>query len=238
MLHNPLQPILRPILQPVVGSVFPSGGAAAPAPPLTNLAAWYRKGLGITDVANAVSAWADQSGNARNLLQASGAAQPTKQGDGTILFNGTGHFMATATFPLTQPTTIYLLAKQITWTIGDHLYDGFTTNSGAVQQAAITPNLRGNITGGATFATNSDMVLDTYLVLQVVFDGASSLIQVGAATATTGTAPPGDMNGFTLGATAAPNGFSNIQVKEALLYQGAHDATQRGLVRTYLATVA
>lgn len=40
-----------------------------------NTVAWYRPGVGVTGALNA-SAWADQSGNGNNLLQATGANQP------------------------------------------------------------------------------------------------------------------------------------------------------------------
>lgn len=47
-----------------------------PLPALANLRLWLRADKGVTDVAGAVSAWSDQSGNFNNAGQASAASRP------------------------------------------------------------------------------------------------------------------------------------------------------------------
>lgn len=78
------------------------GGAAAPFSPLAlSPSCWLRADLGVTHVANAVSTWADQSGNGRDFTQGVGAARPTLQSTGgpssqaCIDFDGTND-LATA----------------------------------------------------------------------------------------------------------------------------------------------
>lgn len=209
------------------------------APPLTGMVAWYRKGIGIT-VATGVSQWSDQSGNNRHLTQATGANQPALQGDNTILFDGVNDYLKTSSFTLVQPSTVYILGQQVAWTYGRYWFDGAGLNGGGILQAG---NSGGNVANRLTYFAGSyptgsvDLSLGTYSVVQVVFNGASSLIQLDAAAAVTGTTGANSLGGITLGA-AGNNGVNgNIRIKEVIVYSVAHDATQRAAVRAYLATV-
>lgn len=206
--------------------------------PITeSMAAWYRKGVGITSSSGAVSAWSDQSGNSRHLLQATGAAQPALQADGTILFDGVAHFLKTSAFTFNQPETVYLLLKQVTWTANDFLMDGNASNGGRLGQEVSSPTLRLNA-GVLGAAANTDLAVNTYGAVAVVINGASSLIQVGYATPTTGDAGVNNMGGFTLGALGnGASNFANIQVKEVILYTAAHDASQRARNIAYLTSI-
>jgi hypothetical protein len=198
-------------------------------------AAWFRFNLGITETGQGVSQWDDQSVNARHLKQGTDAARPAKQADGSILFNGTDEFLKCDAFTLDQPETVYFLGKQVTWTAGDSLFDGNAANMGKLAQTVTTPGV--SINAGSQVAQNGDFVVDTYGVVSVVINGASSLIQVNNSTATTGNAGAGNMGGFALGARGDSTNFSNIQVKEAILFPSAHDAATRKKIINYLALV-
>ncbi len=234
MLFPVLSGPLRSPLQPLLG-VRPRGGGLEP--PSADLAAWFRKGVGITSSAGAVSVWADQSGNTgRNLAQATGAAQPALQGDGTILFNGTSHLLKTAAFTLNQPETVYLRMKQVTWTNVDWIFDGLGYDVGQLIQAGATPNVELSANAGGLSST--DLAVDAWSSVVCVLNGAASLIQVDAATVNAGaTIGTGSMGGFALGARFDGTQFGNIQVAEVLIYSVAHDATQRAQVIAYLATL-
>lgn len=196
------------------------------------MAAWYRKGRGITAVAGAVSAWADASGMNHNLVQASTSAQPTAQDDGSVLFDGIAHYLESS-FALTQPETVYMMFKQVTWTLNDYVMDGFGANTARVGQEVGTPKLQ--LYAGSFAAANGDLAVDTYGAVAIVFNGASSLIQVNENAATTGDAGAANMGGIVLGALGnGLSGFSNIQVKEVIVYSGAHDAGQRARNIAYL----
>lgn len=215
--------------------------AAKPAPftpaGSAGLAAWFRQGVGQTVTGSGVSTWADQSGNGRDLLQGTDANRPALQGDGTVLFDGTNHFMKCSAFTLNQPTTVYILGKQITWTSTDQWYDGNAANTGKISQVGVSPNLRATSDGVTVLDSNPDLALDTYGIVTVVFNGASSLIRVNSNAAVTGDLGAGNMGGFNLGSRTTTTAAGNIQVKEVVIYSVAHDTTAQDQVIAYLNTV-
>lgn len=217
-----------------------SGVITPPAPPPANLAHHYKLNTGLTQAGGFASAWDDQVGTG-HLLQATAAKQPAVQGDGSLLFDGSDDFMQ-AMFTLNQPCTVFVLLKPVTW-IGDtYFFDGGASNdSGVVAQIGTTPEIVAY--AGSISAANGDLTVGAFKVVAVVFNGASSVLQVDANTATTGDFGASNMGGFTLASVGGGTGlggtrnWSNIQVKEILIYDAALDATARGLVRDYLATV-
>jgi hypothetical protein len=206
-------------------------------PVLPNQEAWFQWGVGITEAGQGVSVWADQSGNGRDLLQGTDGARPPKQTDGSILFNGTDEFLKCSGFTLNQPTTVYLVAKQVTWTDLDGIFDGDAIGSGLLRQRTASPRLQINAGSDVSEAVGG-WTVDTYAVIAVIFNGADSLIRVNASITASGDAGAGNMGGFTLGVygdgTTNPG---NIQVKEVLLYSGAHTTLEQDGVINYLMTM-
>jgi hypothetical protein len=218
-------PALRPILF-----------SGLKLPQLPGLAAWYRFGLGITSSGGAVSQWDDQSGNGRHLKQATATNQPALQGDGSILFDGVDNYLKADTFTLAQPETVFILGKQPTWTNTDKWADGHATNSGSISQESVTPQIA--CFAGAGGLVGPGLALDTYGVVIAVFNTTSSLIQINTNAPVTGNVGVNSMSGFTLGARGgADAAWSNIQVKEVLIYSVAHDAAARAQVARYLGFV-
>jgi hypothetical protein len=199
-------------------------------------AAWFMHQRGITVTGQGVSQWDDQSGNGRHLKQGTDGARPTLNADGSILFNGTDEFLKCDAFTFNQPLTIYLLFKQVTWTNFDYICDGNTTNAVLFYQNGASPNI--SLFAGGDVSTNPDLAVDTYGVLCGVANGASSVVQINNTTAVTGDAGANNAAGFTLGARGGgDSAYSNIQVKEAILYAAAHDAATRARVVRYLSRV-
>lgn len=218
-------------MAPPSSAVFINGTAASSSPDYStsNLAAAYLFNTGITVTGSGVSLWADQSGNGRNLTQGTDSARPAKQTDGSILFDGTDDKLITSALSISQPLTHYIWFKQVTWTAGDNIFNGLSTAM-LLTQAGTTPALR--INAGLAVGDNTNLVLDTYGVVTVVFNGASSLLQVNNGTASTGNAGSNSFDGFSLGGVTA---YANIQVKTVLIYSAAHDATQRAANYSYFA---
>lgn len=197
-------------------------------------AAWYRYGLGITSFGGAVSQWSDASGNARNLTQASGAAQPTLQGDNTILFNGTSQSLRTSAFTLNQPETVYLLFKQVSWSDFDTILDGSAGDTLRLQQTTVSPTI--NQSAGTGQNSNADLAIGTYGVFTAVFNSTNSYTRVNKNTAVgPGFPNNGNAGGITLGCYGDGSSVpANIQVKELIVFPVAHDTTTQNTIIDYL----
>lgn len=198
------------------------------------LAQW-KFNTGITEAGTGVSQWNDTTGT-YHLTQATDSKRPSKEADGSILFNGTSDGLSNVAINQASPFTIYALMKQVTWTSGRYIWNNNNVQHTKLQQAGVTPTLYLSGTNG-NVAANTNLTLNTYKALGVVYNGASSLIHVNGSAATTG--DPGDGGGtlatFVLGQLGFDLFHTNIQVKEILIYAAAHDGTQRQTVFDYLA---
>lgn len=83
---------------------------------ITGLAAWYDATVGVTDAGSgAVSAWADQSGNGRDLAQGTAGSRPTtgtrtQNGRNVIDFDGTADFLdASSAFTQGTSDTVFVV---------------------------------------------------------------------------------------------------------------------------------
>lgn len=179
-------------------------------------AAWFRQGVGITVTGSGVSQWDDQSGNGRHLLQGTDAARPALQGDGTILFNGTSHYLKTAAFTLNQPTWVIWVGKQVSWTQGDRITDGNANDTGILQQDTASPRVR--IYAGVGTAFVSTLAVGSLGVLAAVINGGSSSLRHNLNVATPGDAGSSNMGGLTLGARSDGSSPSNISTSELIVF--------------------
>ena len=143
----------------------------------------------------------------------------------SVYFDGAAHYMKCAAFTLNQPETVYLVAKQVTWTGSDALFDGNTGASVELVQFGSTPAMV--LYAGSVAASNTNATVGAKCVIASVFNGASSSITVNTNAATTGDAGTASAGGFTLAANATPTGYANIQAYEVLVYNVAHDAATR-----------
>lgn len=140
-------------------------------------------------------------------------------------------------FTFNQPTTIYGLLSQVTWTNGDFIWGGdndATSNRNDLFQNTTTPQL--SIFSGVIAASNTALAVNTYGAIAAVYNGANSVLQINGTTVT-GNAGVQNAAGFILGALNTSASFSNIQVKEVILYAAAHDAATRAAIISYLASV-
>lgn len=204
---------------------------------LPNLAAWFRYGVGITVTGAGVSQWDDQSGNSRHLKQGTDTNRPALQTDGSILFDGADNFLKCDAFTLNQPTTIYGLLRQVTFTNSDFIWsgnDGGGSNRNDLFQNTNSPDL--SIFAGSTAATNSALSVNAYGAIAAVYNGAASVLQINLVTQT-GNAGAQNAAGFILGSLSTSGNFSNVQVKEIAIYADAHDGATRNKVIKYLSNV-
>lgn len=93
-----------------------SGGNGSLTPDLSGLVGWYKGDVGVTQIANLVSKWADQSGSG-NDLTASLTACPTLVPSGLnglpyILFNGTTNILNNTSFALgSTATSVFMVCR-------------------------------------------------------------------------------------------------------------------------------
>ncbi len=219
---------------------FPKSTASRPfflPSDLAGLKLWCKFNSGITVTGAGVSQWDDQSGNDNHLRQATDTNRPSKESDGSILFDGVDNYLRTNNFTLTQPETIYLLGKQVTWTALDAIFDGNIANTGLFRQrnGGVSPEVESY--AGVTLGVNADFILNTYAVVITVFNGAVSAIQVNNNDPLEGNAGSGNMGGFTLAANGGATEWANIQVKEVVIFSTAHDAATRLQMTAYLAQI-
>lgn len=182
---------------------------------------------------NEVSAWNDKLGSGHNLTQSTALKKPIWSADG-VLFDGSNDLMKTASFTLIQPTFVYIVLKQVTWTLNDRFFDGYTKDTTYLFQAVSSPQIKA-VGGSSSHTQTKFMNIDQFAVIRTLFDGANGFFQVNSwpkVAANLGTA---NFNGFTLGAngngTAA---WSNIQVKEVIVRKVSDNADTHLAIATYL----
>ncbi|MCK4814464.1 hypothetical protein KA005_01735, partial [bacterium] len=173
--------------------------------------------------------------NGNHLKQAVDANRMTKEADGSILGNGVDQFLKADAFTWNQPETVYLLFKQVSWTLSDGIFDGNADLSMLLNSIAPTPALA-LFAGTANDPTTAAATVGSYVALCAVYNGASSILQVGDATSAAGNPGASNAGGFTLGRRAGAQS-SNIQAKECIGYSAAHDAAQRAQIINYLLSI-
>lgn len=213
---------------------FTRGGGAPLILGDGNTVAWFDYLQMITkDGSDFVSVWGDASTNSNDLLQPTGTNQPLWSSDG-VLFDGVDNFMDTLSFTLNQPEFIYAVLKQVTWSADGRIFDGDTIDSGVLYQNPGTPQL--TLYAGSNAAINGNLALDTFGVIRVLINGASSSVQINETTKTTGDAGSRDMGGFILGSkSGGALNHGNIQVKELIIRKIADTAPNEQIIYDYLA---
>ncbi len=160
-----------------------AGGASPKTILGASLVAWYRADLGIS-LGTGVSAWADQSGNGNNFVQATGAQQPTQgtvDGKPALVFSGTQALTGPTTFP-SGAKSCYVVF-QLSATPGSGLFDSLVTlYTGSLWTELLLSNISGaytNVTFEADFASGNGVgwnpTLDTSKhIIGVTYNGGTN----------------------------------------------------------------
>lgn len=180
------------------------------------------------DGSNLVSPWADYYGSGRNLAEATN--KPVWSSTG-ILFDGVNDILK-VTATLAQPVTVYLVARQISHTNTDSIFDGNTRDSCRLLQATPTPGLK--VLSSFLSAANNELTLNTFKVIRVIQNGVNSKLSVNNLSEITFNGGSGSMGGFTLGAAGDSTLFSNIEVKAVLIRRGNDTDENKTLIYNFL----
>lgn len=185
---------------------------------------------GITqDGSGYVSSWLDRL-NGVALVQATANAQPLKA-DG-IVFDGGTDFMATGAKTLAQPVTIYLAMRIKTWSSGDYLMDGLFTGTFVYTQYSSSPNLA---MYSGTILSNNTCVLNTNEIHTLVFNGASSALQINNRENAVGNVGAGSAGGLTLGAKPTGANCADIVVFDFIVRTQVDSTSVQAKIKNYLA---
>lgn len=178
---------------------------------------------GATAVASTGETW---------TLNSTGAKPAQIVKSAQLLLTTAGLTYMTMTYSPSDPQTLYMVIKQNGWTANHGFWSSGTpgVDDMNVTQQTATPRI--GLYAGAAACENSDAAIGSYAVGCFQFNGASSLVQVNAGTATTGN--PGTTSGTTVNLSRESVG-ADFQVKEIILFPSAHSAAERLLVQRYLA---
>ena len=187
-------------------------------------ALWVRSDLGITkDGSDLVSAWADQSGNARDFAEATNKplwVDALVGGFPAIRFDGTNDILATASFSQVLPVHVFCIFNSVSWTSEEGIYGGTTNPSLRLFQFSSTPEVRMN-GGTATTAAQSPTV-GTFFLSNAYYNSATSnyhALNNGAYSASTADIGTGNPGGFQLGVGYDNGaGWSNVEIAEFIVY--------------------
>lgn len=164
---------------------------------------------------------------ARDLVQLTAAKQPAFSvvgGYNTATGDGVDDYMKAAAFSFSQPESVYFVGSQVTWTLNDEIFDGFTSGQRmAIIQLGTTPEI--DLFAGTVAPANTAWPVATKAVLRAIFNGAASSLGVNLSAATTGNANTQSGGGFTLGAANDGSTAANITFNEVILRSVADDAT-------------
>jgi hypothetical protein len=178
-----------------------------------------------------VAKWYDQTTNGRDLVQATASKQPTfATSPARMSFDGVNDTLAVA-FTFNQPETFYLAMKQRTWTDGDRIFDGVSINYASFFQGnGPSPILYQY--AGSYGAGISSLSINTWGVVSVIFNGASSAVRLNKTTASTGNAGANNAGGIRLAALGNDANFGDIEVSELIACAAAHDSTTQDQIVT------
>ena len=218
-----------------LGLGFKRRGVGATYPAILddgNTVAWFDYLENITkDGSDLVSIWGDKSGLDHHLLQATGTNQPIVNANG-VLFDGIDNFMKCAAFTLVQPEMIYMVLKQVTWSVNDRIFDGENDLSMLLSQKIASANIDAY---AGDVLSNNDSVLNTYGILRVLYNGASSKLIINNNTPVTGSLGSADADGFIIGRrTGSDANYSNIEVKEIIIRKVADISQDEQEIYNYL----
>ena len=202
-----------------------------------NTVAWYDYLDLLTikkDAAEKVKEWRDKLLSGHDLLQITDIKKPIYSIDG-VLFDGVNDNLKALGFVYEQPEMIYMVVKQVSWTIYDRIFDGNNDARCLLRLSATTPAV--NAYAGVSSSANFDLVLYNFAIVRLLFNGVDSKLQINKNSPTAGNFGNNDSNGYTLASNGNPiKDFANIQVKEVILRDIEDTSEDEEKIYDYLKT--
>lgn len=188
---------------------------------------------GITLNGSTVSAWADQTANAKHYTQGTAANQPTYNAAGlngrpTLTFDGTNDSLASTLnlpAPGTTPTFIWWVGRQLSWTANDYwLGNNAGSLSCIIQQRTGTPQLFQY--SGSAANSNSAGTINSWFRGRAYFSNSTGdYLRIGATNVTGASAGNLSGTGRLIGAATGVQ-FANVEMAALIYTQGAPSAAE------------
>lgn len=189
---------------------------------ISGLQLWVKSDTGITkDGSDLVSQWDDQSGNSRNLTEATNKplwVNSLVNGYPGIRFDGSNDQLLSPSFSVSPPVTYFLVMKSVSWTAGDRIFTGSdSVGSPEIAQRgtnALTLTDQGIADGPAvTFASGS------FGLVKAIANGTSSVMALNnGSDQTSATNLSNGLGRFILGRAGGGGSFGNFEVAEIAIY--------------------
>jgi hypothetical protein len=211
----------------------PAGGAPSFLTSDGETELWYISDADNVTIVTGVSQWNDMSGHSRNLLQATGADQPTFNSSTGIAFDGTSDYLETAAFTaISPPLTLYLVFLMPAYQQWSTL---FSYNGSPVVRIVETwESGRLEFSDGTYDLQLTSVPINTWGVITIIVNGASSSIQLNDHTPVTGTMSTAALNGFAAGTYSSD--FAYVTFKEIIVRSVAETSDNKTSVIDYLMT--
>ena len=207
---------------------------------ISGLVGWWDAGQGVT-ISTGVSAWADQSGNGRNLSQATGSAQPSYSASDasfsnrpSISFDGSDDILSKTGLSLSVPMHYFLVFVQDTWTDNDIILNFGSSNFEWTQHAGSSPQVA--IRQGESWTCTVSPTLSTTYLAQVYLNGTSGYVGLNdGSSVNTGVQSYSEtISEFSIGGSSAKgNQKSDIRVAELAVYSAEITGADLTSLRTY-----
>lgn len=143
----------------------------------------------------------------------------TLNGHNTVIFNGIDQAGYENTIVRNQPSTMYIVCKELAWNLDNIITDDTSfTFANTLKQNNVTPRL-GIVAGGGTLELNvlDTPALNTFFIITLVFNGLNSQIRTNLNNATIGNAGNSNGLGITIGADNSLVNNCNCEIAYIIL---------------------
>lgn len=167
---------------------------------------------------------------AHDLVQADTDKMPTYSSSG-VLFDGTDDYMQSRPFEITQPSTIYMVAKIHSFGGSRHMLD--TVWRGSIN---FYPKEAGGLYRPHMDGDYAEHTLEGYefFIIRLKINGATSYLQLNNYTAVEVDGQSYNLDGITLGCKYNLGNFSNIEFREVIVRNGIDEANDYANIYNYL----
>jgi hypothetical protein len=189
---------------------------------------FYEKTVRALNEANKVKKYAGV-----NICNPPSLSDRGKVLDGYIEFSGSvSQGLSSYAIPLNQPITVYIVVNQLTWVLNKHIFDTVSPANMFLRQRSVLPNIAAY--AGIFSSEFSELGLNEWAIIRVVFNGANSELAVNNNTPIVGDFGTGSFNGITIAGNNNRNNSPKARYKTAIWRKGIDNQNTREIIYDYL----